>query len=100
MLLRGGNEEAAEGVAEQRVVVEDVVGEEVEKHDVSLLQLEHQSAGHVSGSAVFVVLAQVHEVLVVLVQVNPHVVAVAVVGGGREADVVHALNRGREHACN
>lgn len=98
--LGGENEEAAEGVAEQRVVVERVVGEEAEVHDVSGLQLQRQAAGHVSGSAVFVVLAQVHEVLVVLVQVNAHVVAVTVVGGGSEADVVHAFIRSCEDACD
>lgn len=94
------NEEAAEGVAEHRVIVEGVVGEEAEIHDVSGLQIEHQSAGHVSGSAVRAVLAQMHEVLAVLVQVNAHVVVVGVVGGSCEADIVHTSNRGCEHACD
>lgn len=94
------NEEAAEGVAEQRIVVEGVVGKEAKVHHVLDLQLQHQSPRHVSGSSVFVVLAQVHEVLAVLVQMNTHVVAVTAVGGGSEADVVGAFDRSREHTCD
>lgn len=52
-----------------------------------------------NSTAVFVLLAQVQEILVVLVQVNTHVVFVTVVGGGREADVVDAFDRSREHTC-
>lgn len=99
LFLGRENKEATKGVAQHQVIIEGVVGEQAEIHHISRLQLEHQSTRHMSGSAIFVVLAQVHEVLAVLEQVNAHVVVVTVVGGSSEADVVHAFNRSSEHAC-
>ena len=95
----GEKEEATETSTEHRIVPDHVAWGEAGVHHVSRRQLQSDSAGDVLGSSVRAVFAQMQQVLRVLVQIQPYVVAVVVVHGGREANIVDPSDRSREDAC-